>query len=62
MPPENPLTRLSQVSLGLGALADTLQEETGVDPINVRYWSLELRDIIVEIERQYQMKPLERDE
>lgn len=49
MPPQNPLTRLVQVSRGLSAFADELRQQTDVDPVNIRYWSRELEEIYNEI-------------
>jgi hypothetical protein len=49
MPPQHPLTRLVEVAIGLRALADDL-EESGIDPVNLRYWAAELDAARAELE------------
>jgi hypothetical protein len=49
MPPQPPLIRLQEVTLGLDSLADALDKE-GIDPKNLRYGSRELVTTRAEIE------------
>jgi len=45
MPPQNPITRLQQVAVDVGRLADALEASTDLDPRVLRYWQAELLEI-----------------
>jgi hypothetical protein len=45
MPPQNPLTRLTQVAQDVGRFADELEAATDVDANVLRYWRAELLEI-----------------
>jgi hypothetical protein len=51
VPPQNPLTRLRQIALGLGRLADDLESNTEFDPAVFRYLESQLLEIAGELER-----------
>lgn len=49
VPAQNPLTRIEEIVGDLRRLADGLQE-SGIDPVNLRYWASELQEICGELE------------
>lgn len=49
MPPQNPLTRLEQVAVGLERLAAELTEITGEPPKNLIWWREEILDVVREL-------------
>jgi hypothetical protein len=50
MPPQNALTRLRQLAIDLGRLADDLEAETDFDPAIFRVWHDQLLDIAAELD------------
>jgi hypothetical protein len=57
--PQNPLTRLQQIAIDLGRLAEALEHESDIDAHNLRHWSHELTKIRSEVEERYTAKPHE---
>ena len=51
MPPQNPLTRITEVAVGLRMLADDL-ERSDIDPVNLRHWAGELESARSDLERE----------
>jgi hypothetical protein len=51
VPPQDPVTRLHQIALDLGRLADQLERETQLDPTVFRYLRGQLLEIAADLER-----------
>jgi hypothetical protein len=49
MPQQNPVTRLEAVAVGLGLLADELQEIYGEPTPNLLHWRNEILEVIDEL-------------
>jgi hypothetical protein len=50
VPPQNALTRLRQLAIDLGRLADALEAETEFDPTIFHQWHDQLLDIAAELD------------
>jgi hypothetical protein len=50
VPPQNPLTRLRQIAIDVGRLADELESNTEFDPAVFRYLEQQLLDIAADLE------------
>jgi hypothetical protein len=51
MPPQDPLTRLRQIAVDLGRMADELERETQLDPTIFRHLRTQLLEIAADLER-----------
>jgi len=60
MPPQNPLTRLEQVALGLEQLATELTDLTGEPPKNLVWWREEILDVVRELSGSDEDRGLQR--
>jgi hypothetical protein len=60
MPPQNPLTRLEQVALGLEQLATELTDLTGEPPKNLLWWREEILDVVRELSGSDEDRGLQR--
>ena len=50
MHPQHPVSRLREIEHGLGLLAAEVEDHLDTQPINLRYWQRELREVMAELE------------